>query len=88
VICPGDQQQTRRLFRWLGRYRITEPDRVLGPYDFDRFKTLASTRTDDDGNALADLFTGGSVPWIIWGDSVTDVQDEEYNPNDGEMQEP
>ena len=87
VTCPGDQEQTKRLYRWLGRYRISEPDRVLGPYDIKRFKVLASTRQDDDGNALADLFCGVSVPWIIFGNDVAAVQEEEYDPSDTDMQE-
>lgn len=87
VATPGDQEQAQRIFRWLARYRIDESDRVLGPYDCAKFKALAASRTDDDGNALADLFMDGMPPWVVMGDSASACMAEAYNPADEEAAE-
>lgn len=87
VAAAGGKEQAKKTFRWLGRYRIAEPDRVLGPYDLQSFRQLAVSRTDDDGNALADMFPATRAPWVIFGDDPAEAMAEEYAPDDGEMQE-
>jgi hypothetical protein len=82
-----DNAAARKAFRWLGRYRLQYPDRVLGPYDPQRMAELAETRTDDDGQALADLWPAGGVPWVMFGDDPAAVRAEVYAPDDRDIAE-
>jgi hypothetical protein len=85
AVAMHDNELARKAFRWLGRYRLEYPDRVLGPYDPTRMAELAATRTDDDGKALAELWPAGGVPWVIFGDDPAGVRAEVYAPKDADI---